>query len=384
VTRARIYLDHNASAPLRAEALDAMLRVLRDVPGNPSSVHAEGERAREALAQARERVAALLGAQPDEIVFTSGATEANNAVFASLASGSAPAAIATSAVEHPSVEQPLGRLEKRGWRVARHPVTCEGELDAREFLASLCADVQLVSLIAANNETGVLFPIAAIADGLRERGIALHLVATQWIGKLPLDARKLSVDSLACSAHKLGGPKGVGCLFVRRGVAFEPALLGGSQERRRRAGTENLAGIAGFGAACEAAQQSLAAESQRVAALRDRLWRGLRERVPGVLRNGGAQNVLPNTLNAAFPAARGELLLQALDLDGVAVSAGAACASGSLAPSPVLLAMGLGAERAAESLRFSLGPATTADEIERVLALVPPIVARVRASGATR
>jgi cysteine desulfurase len=382
--RARIYLDHNASTPLCAAALEAMQRVLCSVPGNPSSVHSEGERARDELATARDRVAALLGAQPDEIIFTSGATEANHTVFANLARDRAPAAISTSSVEHPSVEQPLARLEKRGWQITRHAVSREGQLDPGEFLAALRSNTQLVSLIAANNETGVVFPIGAIADGLRERGIRLHVDATQWIGKLAIDLRALPVDFLACSAHKLGGPKGVGCLFVRRGVEFEGELIGGSQERRRRAGTENLAGIAGFGAACEESARTLASEAPRLRALRDRLWQGLVERVPGVLRNGDPEAVLPNTLNAAFPGAIGELLLQALDLDGIAVSAGAACASGSLAPSPVLLAMGLGAERSAASLRFSLGPASTEAEIECVLELLPAIVERVRASGAAR
>ncbi len=375
----RIYLDYNASAPLREAALDAMLRVLRDVPGNPSSVHAEGERARAELAAAREQVAALLGAEPDEIVFTSGATESNNSVFAGLElAGGAPGRILCSAVEHPSVEGPLARLEKHGWSVVRLAVDREGLLGLEALDAALAPDTALASLLWANNETGVLLPIPELGLKLRERGVALHVDATQWVGKLPLDLRALPIALLSCSAHKLGGPKGVGCLFVRRGTAFEGLLLGGSQERRRRGGTENLAGIAGFGAACELAARELPQGAPRLAALRDRLWRGLEARVPEVQRNGTAAALLPNTLNVWFPGAPGELLLQALDLDGIAVSAGAACASGSLAPSPVLLAMGLGAERARCSLRFSLGPGSDVAQVERVLEVLPPLVARVR------
>jgi cysteine desulfurase len=377
----RIYLDHNATTPLREEVAEAMARALRDRFGNPSSLHAEGAAARAALERARESVAALLGAEPDEVVFTSGASEANNAALAGALVGRAPGHLVASAIEHPSVEAPLAALEAAGWRVTRVAPGAGGRVEAGALEQALRPDTGLVSLIWANNETGVLQPVEELAQLTRARGILLHVDATQRVGKLPLDLRRVPVDLLALSAHKFGGPKGSGALFVRRGLSLEPWLRGGAQERGRRGGTENVAGAVGLGVACALAARELPERAAEQARLRDRLWQGICAKVPRVVRNGDACAVLPNTLNAAFEGASAELLLQALDLEGVAVSAGAACASGSVEPSPVLLAMGLAPERARASLRFSVGHGNDDGQIDRVLALLPDLVARARAAG---
>ena len=375
----RIYLDHNATTPLRDEVVEAMTRALRDCFGNPSSVHAEGAAARAAVERARERCAALVGAAPEEIVFTSGASEANNAALhGALGAAGTGAALVTTAAEHPSVEEPAAALEGRGHRVTRVPVDAEGRVLEDAFREALAAPVQLVSVLLANNETGVIQDAGALAALCRERGAPLHLDATQAVGKIPVDLAALGADLLSASAHKLGGPKGVGCLVRRRGLDLEPWLRGGAQERGRRGGTENVAGIVGFGVACELAAGELGVRAAEWGRLRDRLWQGIREKVPRVRRNGSERHVLPNTLSVELEGAEGELLLQALDLEGVAVSAGAACHSGSLTPSPVLVAMGRSPEQARSSLRFSVGHGVSEAQIDRVIALLPDLVARAR------
>ncbi len=372
-----VYLDHNATTPLRPEVADAMERVLREVHGNPSSVHAEGAAARAEVETARERVAALLGAVEHDLRFTAGATEANNTALHGVLCG-APGHVVTSSVEHPSVEAPLAALAERGWRITRVPVGSDGRVEAAAVGEALCDDTRLVSLIWANNETGVVQPVAEVAALAHERGLLVHSDATQAVGKLSVDLRAVPVDLLSLSAHKLGGPKGCGALAVRRGVACAPLVLGGPQEGRLRGGTENVAGIVGLGVACALASAELDSRSRRDAALRDRLWEGLAAKVPRVRRNGSERHVLPNTLNVAFEGVAGEVLLQALDLEGVAASAGAACASGSIEASPVLLAMGLSPEQARGSLRLSVGHGVDESQIERVLTLLPDLVARVR------
>jgi cysteine desulfurase len=378
----RIYLDHNATTPIRDEVVDAMLQVLRDCPGNASSVHAEGSAARAAIEKARAQVAALLGAASGEIVFTAGATEANNSVLRAVAGhrGLGSGHIVSSCVEHPSVEGPLQVLEREGWRVTRVGVDAEGLLDPDEAAAAIGGDTRLVSLLWANNETGVVQPIEDVAARVRGRGIPLHLDATQAVGKLPVDLSVLGADYLSLSAHKFGGPKGVGCLVVREGCAFEPLLCGGPQEHGRRGGTENLPGIVGLGVACALASRELHARAKCYAQLRDRLWQGIEAKVPRVRRNGAADHLLPNTLNVEFEAAAGEVLLQALDLHGIAVSSGAACASGSVEPSRVLLAMGRTPAQARASLRFSVGHGVDEAQVDQALALLPDLVARVRDS----
>ncbi len=374
----RIYLDHNATTPLRPEVVEVMHAVLRDDFGNPSSTHAEGARARAILDQARERVARSLAASEREIFFTAGATEANNTLLQSF---SAEHSIVTTDTEHPSVVAPLERLEAAGSRVTRLPVDDEGLLDLARVEASLESEPQLVSIIWANNETGVLQPIAEIAKLTQARGIPLHVDATQAVGKLEIDLSRVPVATLSCSAHKLNGPKGTGCLFVREDSRCRPLLLGGPQERGFRGGTENLAGIAGFGVACELASRELGERMATYRGLRDRLWNGIVAAIPGVRRNGSDKALLCNTLNLEFEDTAGDVLLQALDLAGVAVSAGAACHSGSIAPSHVLSAMGRSPEEARGSLRFSVGHGLDEGAIDRAIEILVPLVARVRAAG---
>jgi cysteine desulfurase len=323
-------------------------------------------------------VAALLGVPEREVCFTSGATEANNTVLLGVLAASRGRHVVTSTVEHPSVEEPLRALEARGVAVTRVAVDSDGRLDPEAVAAALRDDTALLSVILANNETGVLQDAAKLAEAAHARGVPLHLDATQAVGKLPLDALTLGADWLSGTAHKLNGPKGAGFLIDRTRPGLPALLQGGPQERRRRGGTENHAGIIGLGVACALARDELGARARHVSALRDALWAGLAARVPRVRRNGSPDHLLPNTLNVEFEAAAGEVLLEALDLEGVAVSAGAACHSGSIEPSGVLLAMGRTPQQARASLRFSLGPSNRAEEIERVLELLPPLVARVR------
>jgi cysteine desulfurase len=363
----RIYLDHNATTPLRPEVLEAVTRALAERWGNPSSVHAEGAAARAAVEQAREQVAELVGARPDEVVFTAGASEANNAALAGVARH-----LVTTEVEHPSVLEPAAALEAGGVRVTRLPVDGDGLVDPDALRAALRPDTDLVSILWANNETGVIQPLAALAAGVRAAGVALHVDATQLLGKLPVEG---DWDLLSASAHKLNGPKGTGCLVCRRPVA--PFLRGGPQERRRRGGTENVAGIVGFGVACALAGKELAERAARAAALRDRLWEALRT-LPGVRRNAAGAPVLPNTLHVELEGVEGDVLLQALDLEGVAASAGAACHSGSVSPSHVLLAMGRTPERARASLRFSVGFGNDETQIDAAAERVRALVARAR------
>lgn len=378
----RIYLDHNATTPLHPDVLDAMQAALRELPGNPSSTHAEGGAARAAVEAARARVAAAVGAAPEAIVFTSGATESNNAaIHGCLSAAAGRREIVTTCVEHPSVSEPLAALEKTGWRVARLPVGRDGLLDPVAFEAALGSETALAAILWANNETGVVQPAGRLVEIARARGVPVHLDATQCIGKLPVDVAALGVDTLAASGHKQNGPKGVGLLYVRPGVPFEPLLRGGSQERGRRGGTENVAGIVGLGVACEIAARDGPDRAARAATLRDRLWEGIAAKIPGARRNGALHAMLPNTLNVCLPGAPSDVLLEALDLEGVAVSAGAACHSGAIAPSRVLLAMGLSQAEARSSLRLSVGLGVDEAQIDRVLSLLPDLVSRVRATA---
>ncbi|MDH3211427.1 MAG: cysteine desulfurase, partial [Myxococcales bacterium] len=286
--------------------------------------------------------------------------------------------VVTSAIEHPSVEAPLGRLERDGWRVTRVGVDADGRVDVDAVAAAIEPETALVSVIWANNETGVVQPVERIAAHAKERGVLVHSDATQAVGKLPIDLGRVPADLLSLSAHKFNGPKGVGCLVVRGGLAFEPLLHGGPQEQRRRGGTENVAGAIGLGVACGLAQRELPDRIDHAARLRDQLWEGIRAKIPRVRRNGSARHVLPNTLNVEFEGAAGEVLMQALDLEGIAVSAGAACASGSIEASPVLIAMGRTPQAARGALRFSVGWGVDAAQIERTLLVLPDLVERAR------
>jgi cysteine desulfurase len=375
----RIYLDHNAGAPLRSEVREAMLAFLGP-PANPSSAHREGARARSALETARAEVAALVGAVPAEIVFTSGATEANSLALRGAARGRR---LITTAVEHASVLETARALASEGAPLTIVAVDGEGRVAADDVLAAVEGGAGLASVGLANGEVGTVAPVAAIAAGLRGRDVLLHTDAAQAAGRLPLDVGALGVDLLSLSAHKLGGPAGVGALWVRRDLDLVPQATGGPQERGRRAGTENVAGIVGFGVGARLARAELATSAAVNGALTDRLWRGIQARIPAVVRHGpAAEPRLPNTLNVGFAGCSGESLLVLLDLAGIAVSLGSACAAGSAEPSHVLLAMGLDREAARSAIRLSLGPATTAADIDRVLDVLPRLVAQVRGERA--
>ena len=376
----RIYLDYNATTPVRPEVLEALLPFYRDQFGNPSSVHWAGRQVSGAVEKAREQVAALLNCSPAEVVFLSCGTEADNmslkgTVDALKEKGNH---IITTAVEHPAVLETCRYLEKTGCRVTYLPVDADGMLDLAELEAAITPETILISIMWANNETGTIFPIEQIGAIARRHGVRFHTDAVQAVGKLDVDVQKHNVDLLALSGHKLGAPKGVGVLYVRRGTRLTPFMHGGHQERNRRAGTHNVAGIVGLGKACELAMAEREATCARVRELRDRLEKGIFERVPQVKLNGHPTERLPNTLNVSFAWIEGESLLLNLDMKGIAASSGSACTSGSLEPSHVLGAMCVEVTLAHSSTRFSLGPDTTAEDIDFVLEVLPPIVQRLR------
>jgi cysteine desulfurase len=360
------YLDNNATTPLCPEAREAMLPLLGDGFGNPSSLHAAGLRAKAALAQARARVAALVGAQPSEVVFTSGGTEADSlAILGALEAAGERRRVVTTAVEHPAVRDLLRALRERGRVELREiGVAPDGTLDAERVAAAVDGETALVSVMWANNETGLLHPVEAIARACREKGVPLHLDAVQAAGKVPVDLGRVPADLLSISAHKIHGPPGVGALVVRRGARWKPGLAGGRQEGGRRGGTENLPGIAGFGAAAEAARRELPAEP-RVRALRDRFESIVLDGVPGARRSSAAEPRTPNTSNLLLPGAEGESIVLRLDARGIAVSTGSACTAGSTEPSHVLVAMGIPARDARGAIRVSLSRYTTEEEVER-------------------
>jgi cysteine desulfurase len=375
-----IYLDNNASTRLDPEAWAAM-SAAAEIFGNPSSVHAEGQRARRAVEEARDQVAALVGAAPAETFLTSGGTEANAmALFGAV--GGRQGRIVISGVEHPSVREPAARLAAAGFELAVVPPEPSGAVDPARVLDAAVPGTRLVSVMTANNEYGGVFPVAEIADGVRRRGALFHTDAVQAAGRLPIEARAWGVDLLSVSAHKLHGPKGAGALFVRRGVALEAHTPGGGQEKRLRAGTENTLAIVGFGAAARIALARRRDDGPAVARRRDALERGILERVPGARVVGAGIARLPNTLAVLVPGAPGEALLIRLDLEGVAASVGSACSSGTLSPSPALLALGLSRDDARCVVRFSLSRDTTDGEIARVLETLPGIVSDVRGAAA--
>ena len=376
----RIYLDHNATTPLVSPALERFCSVAREVWGNASSVHHFGQQAKAVLDGARASVAALLGAEPSEVVFTGGGTDGDNAAVRGAAEALEPSArrhLIVSSIEHEAVLQTAKALARRGWRVTLLPVGASGVVEPDALAAALTDDTAVVSVMHANNEIGTLQPVAELAALARARGALFHTDAVQTAGKLPIDVGALGVDLLSISAHKFGGPKGAGALWIRRGVRLVPFMTGGRQERGRRAGTENVPAIAGMGAAADYARETMGEAAPRVAALRDRLERGILERVPGTAMNGSGARV-PNTTNISVDRVESESLLIALDLEGVAVSSGSACSSGTLEPSHVLKAMGFPHHRTLNSLRFSLGASNTEAEIERVIDVLPGLVTKLR------
>lgn len=377
----RAYLDHNATTPVAAEVADAMHQAVRGCFGNASSIHAFGQAAKAALDDARSAVAALLGARPNDVIFTGSGTEADNLAIRGVAEAS-PAAgrrhLIASAIEHEAVLNTLKALSKRGWTSTLLPVGDAGVVEPAALEAALTDDTALVSVMHANNEIGTLQPIAELAGIAHRRGAVFHTDAVQTAGKLPLDVGALGVDLLSISAHKFNGPKGVGALWIRRGMRLVAPTTGGRQERNRRAGTENVPAIVGLGVAARLAAAKLSREAARLRTLRDRLESSLLDRVPDTAVNGGGERV-PNTTNISFHGVEAEALLIALDLEGIAVSTGSACSSGTLEPSHVLRAMGLTPRRAQSSIRFSLGLGNTDDEIDRLVGVLPPLVARLRA-----
>ena len=372
-----IYLDHSATTPVRTEVLEAMLPFLREYHGNAGSLHRFGRNCRRAVETAREQVAALINAEPREILFTSGGTESDNLAIRGIVEARDGAAkrMVTTAVEHHAVLH-TGESLARTNRVDLQIVGVDrgGLVDPDAVEALLGDETVLVSVMHANNETGVVQPLERIGALCRERGIPFHSDTVQSVGKLPLDVRKLPLDLAAISGHKLYGPKGIGALFVRSGTGIEPQAVGGAQERGRRAGTENVAGIVGLGRACELLSGELQSTSKQMEVLRDRLQEGVLATVPDAGINGSTAHRLPNSLNVAFEGLDGERVMFALDQEGVAVSTGSACTAGSLDPSHVLLAMGQSHEHASSAIRFSLGRDNTEEEIDRVISLLPGLV----------
>ena len=374
-----IYLDNNATTRTSPEVLQEMLPFFSDLYGNPSSMHTFGGQLHRKIEQSREMVASLIGALPEEIIFTGCGTESDNTALMSAAE-SFPRRkhIITSRVEHPAVLNFCQHLAKKGWRLTYLPVNNLGQLDMNLLLKSIDEDTALVSIMYANNETGVIFPIKEISELLRERGILFHTDAVQAVGKLPIDLRTLPVDMLSLSGHKLHAPKGIGALYVRKGTRFSPYIIGGHQENGRRAGTENVASIIGLGKACQLAQQYQEEEMQYLSTLRDRLENGLLKCCPDVRVNGDVNNRLPNTTNVSFEYIEGEAILLKLNEDNVCASSGSACTSGSLEPSHVLRAMGVPFTAVHGSIRFSLSRYNTNEEIEKVIELMPPIIKELR------
>jgi cysteine desulfurase len=381
----RVYFDYNATTPLSPEVVEAVVRATRDQFGNASSVHHFGQQAKGVLDEARSAVAALITGDPSEVIFTSGGTEADNFAIRGAADAlesSNRRHLIASAIEHEAVLMTLKALARRGWRTTLLAVDASGVVNPARLREAISDDTALVSVMHANNEIGTIQPIAELAAIAHERGALMHTDAVQSVGKIAVDARALGVDLLSLSAHKFNGPKGAGVLWVKRGTRMQPILTGGKHERSRRAGTENVPAIAGMGLAAAQARAKMAPEGTRVAALRDRLEAGILRAVSATAVNGARDARVPNTSNISFDRVEAESLLIALDLEGVAVSTGSACSSGTLEPSHVLRAMGLPAHRTQNSLRFSLGLFSTDEEVDRVLDVLPRLVEKLR--GLTR
>jgi cysteine desulfurase len=375
-----IYLDNNATTQVAPEVIDAMLPFFKELWGNPSSMHTFGGQVARHIDKAREQTAQLIGAEhPDEIVFTSCGTESDNAaIMSAVQSTPDKSGVVTSSVEHPAVLSVAKYLDETGKDVVFLPVDGLGRLDMGAFEESLSGNIAIVSIMWANNETGVIFPIEKIAEKCAERNIPLHVDAVQAVGKIPVDLKSVPITFLALSGHKLHGPKGVGALYIRRGTKFHPYLLGGHQEKGRRGGTENVASIVGLGKACELASSTMGEERTRVAELRDRLESGIVKSIPRAIVHGDTEHRLPNTTNIGFESIEGEAILLMMNELGICASSGSACTSGSLDPSHVMKAMGIPFSRAHGSIRFSLSRYNKADEIDFVIDKLPPIIERLR------
>ncbi|MGN0008513.1 MAG: cysteine desulfurase NifS [Desulfovibrionaceae bacterium] len=375
-----VYLDNNATSQVAPEVLEAMLPYFRDLYGNPSSMHTFGGQVAQSVAEGREQLAELLGASPDEILFTSCGSESDNtALLSAVRSQPEKRHIITTRVEHPAILAPCQNLEREGYRVTYLGVDSRGRLNLDEYAEALDDDTAIVSVMTANNETGNIYPIAKLAEMAREKGALFHTDAVQAVGKVDMRLHDMPVDFLSLSGHKLHAPKGIGALYIRKGVRFRPFLRGGHQERGRRAGTENVPYIVGLGVAAQLARRNMQCEQVEVAALRDRLEQGLLAAVPDCMVNGDVENRLPNTSNIAFRNVEGEAILLLLDRLGICASSGSACTSGSLEPSHVLRAMGVPFNYAHGSVRLSLSRYTTQEEVDYVVREFPGVIAQLRA-----
>ncbi len=385
----RIYLDHNATTPLDPSVADAVSATLRDDFGNPSSVHHFGQRAKQLVDKARSTVATLSEAEPLEIVFTSGGTEADNLAIRGAADAMKSTGrthLITSAIEHEAVLNTIKALDRQGWQTTLLPVDANGIVSVEDLTRIINDKTALVSVMHANNEIGTIQPITDLAEVAHKHGALFHTDAIQSVGKVPVSVKTLGADLLSLSAHKFNGPKGVGALWLKRGVRLTTVQTGGRHERNRRAGTENVPGLVGMGIASELAQQKLTESKQDFSTLRDLLEEGVLQEVPDAAINGQRNRRIPNTSNISFAGLEAESLLIGLDLEGVAVSTGSACSSGSLEPSHVLRAMGLPSNRVQSSIRFSLGTGNSRADIERLISILPALVGRLRAlsSGSSR
>jgi len=376
----RIYLDHNASTPVHPEVLVEMLPYFSETYGNPSSVHGFGRDARAALDTARERVAGFLGAKPEEIIFTSGGTESDNFGVKGLALARGRGHLITSSIEHHAVLRTCQALEADGFTVTYLPVDGDGMVDPNDVRRAIRRDTIGVSIMHANSEVGTIQPLHAIGAITREHGVPFHVDAVQTYGKVDIDVDRAHIDALSFSGHKIYGPKGVAGLYLRKGTKVVSIQHGGEHERRRRAGTENVPGIVGLGKATELRARDMHEEARRVSALRERLWEGVRARVPEVRLNGHATERLPGTANISYRNVESESIVLGLDLKGIGVSAGSACTAGSVEPSYVLVAMGVPLDYAMGAVRSSLGRSTTAEEIDYVIECVEPLVRKLRAA----
>ncbi|GBE15885.1 MAG TPA: cysteine desulfurase [Proteobacteria bacterium] len=375
----RTYLDHNATTPLRTDVRERMLPFFGELFGNPSSAHSFGQEVKVHLDEARNRIADQLGASPNEIVFTSGGTESDNAALKGVAFAAQKGHIVTTVIEHPAVIQSASYLAKKGFDVTYVPVASNGVIDPVEIKKALRSDTILVSVMHVNNEVGTIQPVREISAITRDAGVFFHTDAVQSFGKLPTNVDDLGVDLLSLAAHKIYGPKGVGALYIRKGTRIDPLIIGGAQEKRRRSGTENVAGVVGLGEAIFLAETEREDVFRRLTTFRKRLVDALPEMMDDVVINGSPDNTFPSTISLSVARVEGESMLLSLDMEGVAVSTGSACSSGSLEPSHVLMAMGIDTVLAQGTLRISMGRGTTRDEIELFLDVFPPIVARLRA-----
>ena len=374
-----IYVDNNATTKVAPEVFEAMLPYFKEDYGNPSSMHTFGGKVDRNIKEARTSVASLLGAAPEEIVFTSSGTESDNtAIWAAIQSNPDKKHIITSRVEHPAVKNLFEYLSKNGYRVTFIPVDSKGRLDMDYLYENLTDNTAIVTIMWANNESGVIFPIEKISQIVKERGAVFHTDAVQAVGKIPIDLNKIDVDMLSLSGHKLHGPKGVGALYVRKGTKFSPFLIGGHQESGRRGGTENVASIVGLGKASELAADYMEEENTRVKQLRNKLESEMLKQIPNTIINGDRENRLPNTTNVSFEYVEGESILLMMDELGICASSGSACTSGSLEPSHVLRAMGVPFTAAHGSIRFSLSIYNTEEEIDFIIEKLPPIIKRLR------